>query len=147
MKDRLIEFGKNKNGRIYDKNSYDWGKLEDISNRGMLMGELSHDGEVGTDVLLSNVSHVIKDIEVYDDGIWAEIKILDTESGNILQELKDMDINFDISSRGKGEIVNGKIVMESITAFDFIPRPETSLQKRSKKLNRILERLKNGNVK
>jgi len=61
--------------------------------------------------------------------------------------LKDMDINFDISSRGKGEIVNGKIVMESITAFDFIPRPETSLQKRSKKLNRILERLKNGNVK
>lgn len=142
MKKKLLPFNENKNGRYYDKDSYDWSKIIEKANNGTLLGEISHGGNKTLDVQLSNVTHSIKDIEIYDDGIWGEIEILDTPMGKNIKELKDSGMKFDVSSRANGTVDNnGKVIIGQLASFDLIPHVETSLEKRRKKLNQILKRI------
>jgi len=146
MKENLLPFGRNKNGTIYSKDSCDWSKIKEMSDKNMLMGELRHEaGIYPLDTSFSKISHSINDLEVNDDGIWGDIKILDTSSGRVLQELlKDKDIyNIGISSRFTGKIRNGIVEIDDLYSFDYVYTPQSTLQKRRKKLNRILNRMNN----
>jgi len=87
MKKKLLPFNVNKNGRYYDKDSYDWSKIIEKSNNGSLLGEIIHGGNKTHDIQLFKVTHSIKDIEVYDAGVWGEIEILDTSMGKNIKEL------------------------------------------------------------
>ena len=83
----LLHFGYlNKNNRIYSINSYDWTDIIQKSKNSSLYGELYHPDRF--DISLNNVSHVIRNIEVYRDGIYGEVEILKTFKGKELQILK-----------------------------------------------------------
>ena len=142
MKENLLPFNVNKNGRIYDKDSYDWSKLKDLSDAGTLFGELgTRDESLLFDVSLSRVSHHITDIEVYDDGVYGKINVLDTERGKILKTLLDEDYELGVSSRSTEKIENGITVIDKLISFDYIVSPIPKLESRRKKLNRILNRI------
>jgi len=144
MKENLLPFNINKNGRIYTKDSYDWSKIKELSDKKTLFGELRHDDDILLfDVNLSNVSHLIKNLEVYDDGVYGEIQVLDTEKGKFLRTLLNDkgDYNISISSRGTGTVENGVVKIDNLNGFDYVYSPETILERRRKKLDRILNRM------
>ena len=142
MKENLLPFNVNKNGRIYDKDSYDWSKLKDLSDAGTLFGELgTRDESLLFDVSLSRVSHHITDIEVYDDGVYGKINVLDTERGKILKTLLDEDYELNVSSRATGKVENGITIINKLISFDYIVSPIPKLESRRKKLDRILNKI------
>ena len=145
MKENLLPFGVNKNGRIYDKDSYDWEKIIELSDKKMLWGELGHKDEISQfDVHMSRISHHITDVEIFDDGIYGEINVLDTERGRILKSLLDKDFEINVSSRATGKVVNGITVIDKLFAFDYIVNPIPKMEVRRKKLDRILNKMNNG---
>lgn len=142
----LLHFGYvNKNGRMYTKDSYDWSKIQNLSKQGMLCGELDQPDRC--DVLLSNISHVIKDIEIFEDGVYGEIEILSTPKGNELKTLIDNGIDMVFRPRSTGTVdSNGNVHIDKIYAFDAILASQDSFfnpiiyrRKKLEKLKSIID--------
>jgi len=129
----LIEFGeKNKNGRTYIKKDFmkHLGELNHKAEEGVLLGELNDiesiyknpfsEESINSVVSLKNVSHKITKLKIEDNKLKANIKVLDTPQGKILNGLID---SFVFRPRLIGYVdPNGVVKIEKLISFDAIPK-------------------------
>jgi hypothetical protein len=121
----------NQNGRIYPRDIL----LREIENYKKLVverrahGELDHSNEPVVE--LKNVSHIITDIWMEDNGdVIGEVEVLKTPMGNILRTYIESNVTVGISSRALGSVTNnGRVdVVEDDLHFicwDFVSEPST----------------------
>ena len=121
----------NQNGRIYprhilERETRNYQKFI-LENRAL--GELDHP-ETSV-VELKNVSHVIREATMGEDGVvMGRLELLNTPSGKILQSLVESGIKLGISSRGVGSTVkegDHQVVQEDfqLICFDVVSEPST----------------------
>jgi len=96
---------KNRNGRIYPKNTLAKETnryINEYVNKGRALGELNH--PTGPTVNLDRVSHIVK--ELYENGksIYSKAKVLDTPMGKIVKNLIDEGAHLGVSTRGMGSL-------------------------------------------
>ena len=139
MKKKLIEFNKIKNGIYYDINSCDWNDIINKSKNGLLLGELGYNHIHNSGYInLNNVSHIVKNIQLYQDGIVGDIQILDTQNGKILKELVNNGFKINYSARYNCNVdSNGKIIDAKILSFDAMQVPYDILEIRNQKIKKI----------
>lgn len=121
----------NANGRIYPRDILE----REIENYKKLVverrahGELDHDDDCV--VNLKNVSHIITDIWMENDGtVMGEVEVLNTPMGKILRSFVEDRVTVGISSRAVGSVVNDgecDIVQDDlhIVCWDFVSEPST----------------------
>ena len=92
------------------------------------LGELDHpDSSV---INLVNVSHMVTQIWMEGNDVIGKIKVLNTPSGKVLQELVGAGVKTGISSRGLGSVKeqNGQTIVEDdfqLICFDIVSEPST----------------------
>ena len=120
----------NGNGRVYPHKVL----MKEIKNYSKLvkerraLGELDHPED--SVINLRNASHLVTDIWMEGKDVKGKIKVLDTPSGKVLQELVRADVNVGISSRGMGSVTesNGQTMVEEdfqLICFDMVSEPST----------------------
>jgi hypothetical protein len=120
----------NGNGRVYPHKVL----MKEVENYGKLvkerraLGELDHPED--SVINLKNASHLVTDIWWKDKDVMGKVKVLDTPSGKVLQELVKSGVSLGISSRGMGSVredQGGTIVEEDfqLICFDFVSEPST----------------------
>ena len=120
----------NGNGRVYPHKVL----MKEVENYGKLvkerraLGELDHPED--SVINLKNASHLVTDIWWKDKDVMGKVKVLDTPSGKVLQELVKSGVSLGISSRGMGSVREdhgGTIVEEDfkLICFDFVSEPST----------------------
>jgi hypothetical protein len=72
------------------------------------LGELVNDCYSST-VCLSNVSHLVTDLRVEGNNVVADIQVLKTPKGLVLQDLLDAE-QAEFVTRGLGDLNDGKVV-------------------------------------
>ena len=92
------------------------------------MGELDHPDD--SVINLKNASHLVTDIWWNGNDVMGKVKVLNTPSGQVLQELVKSGVSLGISSRGMGSVSenqNGTIVEDDfqLICFDFVSEPST----------------------
>lgn len=93
------------------------------------LGELDHPED--SVINLKNASHMVTDIWWDGDSVMGKVKVLNTPSGRILQDLVGSGVTLGISSRGLGSVHesnNGQSVVEDdfqLICFDFVSEPST----------------------
>ena len=120
---------KNKNGRIYPKNTLakETGRyITEYVNKGRALGELNH--PTGPTVNLDRVSHIVK--ELYEDGknVYGKAKVLDTPMGKIVKNLIDEGAQLGVSTRGMGSLKSKNGYQEvqedfMLAAIDIVADP------------------------
>lgn len=113
----------NGNGRIYSYDSVDLNDpmLTEMFNQKMLLGELGfpEDGREETD--MHKVSHAITALRKEPDGLYADIDILNTVNGRILNECVNEN-NF--RTRGAGIVKeDGTVVSYMLFGIDYTNNP------------------------
>jgi hypothetical protein len=136
----LIHFGYyDKNGRFYDNENID---LNDLNSR-TIYGELSHPDRF--EVFLGNVSHIIRNFEITKNVLYGNIKVLDTPTGRVLENMIRNGINVVFRPRGEGIVnLDGTIKDYKIYAFDVTPIDKDPFSKamlRRDKINKLLEKI------
>jgi len=120
----------NGNGRVYPHKVL----MKEIKNYEKLvkerrsLGELDHPED--SVINLKNASHLVTDIWMEGKDVKGKIKVLDTPSGKVLQELVRAEVNVGISSRGMGSVTesNGQTMVEDdfqLICFDMVSEPST----------------------
>jgi hypothetical protein len=96
---------KNKNGRLYEKNStrtevarY----IEEMVKTGRAMGELNHPSSA--DVNLERACHLVTELKETDDGFFGKAKVLSTPCGQILRALINDGVRIGMSTRALGSL-------------------------------------------
>ena len=120
----------NGNGRIYPhkvlmKEVENYNKL--VNDRRAL-GELDHPED--SVINLKNASHLVTKIWWQDKDVMGKVKVLDTPSGKVLQELVKSGVSLGISSRGMGSVREdqSQTIVEDdfqLICFDFVSEPST----------------------
>jgi len=93
------------------------------------MGELDH--PESPIVNLSNVSHIIIEMNWDGDNLMGKLEILDTPAGKIARELFKSGVSLGISSRGLGSVKplgEGAVEVQDdfeLVAFDLVSNPST----------------------
>ena len=110
----------NKNGRIYTKECM----KKAIADTKKLIEEKRFLGELEqpqyTDINLSNVSHMITDLRIEENKIVADIQVLKTPKGFLLQEMMDAK-EIEFVQRGLGKIGKDNIVTDyTLIAIDAV---------------------------
>jgi len=123
----FTEIGKkNKNNRIYEEEEVlpHINELKEKVATGKLLGELDHPKDF--DVSLSNVSHVIEDLD-YDSAnkqVKGRIRLLNTSKGKEAQALIEDGIPLHISSRAAGTVgQDGKVKIKKFFTYDLVADP------------------------
>ena len=117
---------KNKNNRIYEEAEVlpHIKELQEKVKTNKLLGELDHPKDF--DISLSNVSHVIEDLE-YDKGkkqVLGRIRLLNTTKGKEAQALVQDGIPLHISSRAAGTVDEaGKVKIKKFFTYDLVADP------------------------
>lgn len=120
---------KNRNGRIYPKNTLAKETsryINEYVNKGRALGELNH--PTGPTVNLDRVSHIVK--ELYEDGknVYGKAKVLDTPMGKIVKNLIDEGAQLGVSTRGMGSLKSKNGYQEvqedfMLAAIDIVADP------------------------
>jgi len=122
----------NGNGRVYPmevltREVKNYSKL--VKERRAL-GELDHPED--SVINLTKASHMVTAIWMEGKDVKGKIRVLDTPSGKVLQELVKANVNVGISSRGMGSVTpldegDGQKVGDDfeLIAFDFVSNPST----------------------
>jgi len=96
---------KNRNGRIYPKNTLakETGRyITEYVNKGRALGELNH--PTGPTVNLDRVSHIVKELNEDGKNVYGKAKVLDTPMGKIVKNLIDEGAQLGVSTRGMGSL-------------------------------------------
>tara|TARA_B000000557_G_scaffold98860_1_gene80078 strand:- start:12875 stop:13474 length:600 start_codon:yes stop_codon:yes gene_type:complete len=120
----------NGNGRVYPQKVL----MREVENYGKLvkerraLGELDHPED--SVINLKNASHLVTDIWWDNKDVMGKVKVLNTPSGKVLQELVNSGVKLGISSRGLGSVhesTGGTIVEDDfqLICFDFVSEPST----------------------
>ena len=117
---------KNKNNRIYEEAEVlpHINELKEKVKTNKLLGELDHPKDF--DISLSNVSHVIEDLD-YDSSkkqVLGRIRLLNTSKGKEAQALIEDGIPLHISSRAAGTVdESGKVKIKKFFTYDLVADP------------------------
>ena len=120
----------NGNGRVYPKKILE----REMKNYAMLikdsraLGELDHPDD--SIINLKNASHMVTDAWWDGNNVMGKVKVLNTPSGKILQQLVNDGVKLGISSRALGSVNESEgqtIVQEDLQliCFDFVSEPST----------------------
>ena len=121
----------NGNGRTYPRKAL----MREVENYKKLvrekraLGELDHPED--SVINLKNASHMVTSVWWDGDSVMGKVKVLNTPSGRILQDLVGSGVTLGISSRGLGSVHesnNGQSVVEDdfqLICFDFVSEPST----------------------
>jgi hypothetical protein len=133
----------NGNGRIYpmevlQREVQNYSKL--VKERRAL-GELDHPED--SVINLSKASHMVTAIWMEGRDVKGKIRVLNTPSGQVLQELVKANVNVGISSRGMGSVTEsaGQTIVEDdfqLICFDMVSEPSTPgafMMKEAKQFN------------
>ena len=117
---------KNKNNRIYEEAEVlpHIQELQAKVKTNKLLGELDHPKDF--DISLSNVSHVIEDLEYDKDKkqVLGRIRLLNTSKGKEAQALIEDGIPLHISSRAAGTVDEaGKVKIKKFFTYDLVADP------------------------
>jgi hypothetical protein len=120
----------NGNGRIYPHKVL----MKEVENYKKLvkerraLGELDHPDD--SVINLKNASHLVTEIWWDGKDVLGKVKVLDTPSGKVLQELVKSGVSLGISSRGMGSVSENhdRTIVEDdfqLICFDFVSEPST----------------------
>ena len=120
----------NGNGRVYPRKILE----REMKNYQMLvkdsraLGELDHPDD--SVINLKNASHMVTDCWWDGHNVMGKVKVLNTPSGKILQQLVSDGVKLGISSRALGSVneSNGQTVVQEdlqLICFDFVSEPST----------------------
>ena len=120
----------NGNGRIYPHSVL----MNEVKNYQKLvkekraLGELDHPED--SVINLRNASHIVTACWMEGKNVMGKIQVLNTPSGQILQELVRGGVSIGISSRGMGSVTesNGQTIVEDdfqLICFDVVSDPST----------------------
>jgi hypothetical protein len=117
---------KNKNNRIYEEAEVlpHINELKEKVKTNKLLGELDHPKDF--DISLSNVSHVIEDLNYDSDKkqVLGRIRLLNTSKGKEAQALIEDGIPLHISSRAAGTVdEQGKVKIKKFFTYDLVADP------------------------
>lgn len=121
----------NGNGRIYPRQVL----MREVETYTKLvkerraLGELDHPED--SVINLKNASHLVTECWWDGDDVMGKVQILNTPSGQVLQELVRSGVKLGISSRGMGSVheSNGQTIVEDdfqLICFDFVSEPSTT---------------------
>ena len=120
----------NGNGRIYPMEVL----RREVNNYSKLVKERRALGELDPPddsvITLARASHMVTQIWMEGKDVMGKIKVLDTPSGKVLQELVRANVNVGISSRGMGSVREsaGQTIVEDdfqLICFDMVSEPST----------------------
>ena len=121
---------KNGNGRVYPHNVMvrEVKNYQKLIKENRALGELDHPDD--SVINLKNVSHTVTDMWMEGNKVMGKIKVLNTPSGKILQELVNGGITVGVSSRGMGSVSEsqGNTIVEDdfqLICFDMVSEPST----------------------
>ena len=120
----------NGNGRVYPRKILE----REMQNYQMLvkdrraLGELDHPDD--SIINLKNASHMVTEAWWDGNDVMGKVKVLNTPSGKILQQLVDDGVKLGISSRALGSVneSEGQTVVQEdlqLICFDFVSEPST----------------------
>ena len=117
---------KNKNNRIYEEAEVlpHINELKEKVKTNKLLGELDHPKDF--DISLSNVSHVVEDLNYDRDKkqVLGRIRLLNTSKGKEAQALIEDGIPLHISSRAAGTVDEaGKVKIKKFFTYDLVADP------------------------
>jgi predicted transcriptional regulator len=92
------------------------------------LGELDHPDD--SVINLKNASHLVTECWMDGNNVMGKLRVLNTPSGKILQELVKDGVSIGISSRGMGSVTesNGHTTVEDdfqLICFDMVSEPST----------------------
>jgi hypothetical protein len=92
------------------------------------LGELDHPDD--SVINLKNASHMVTDVWWDGPSVMGKVQVLNTPSGQILQQLVNDGVKLGISSRGLGSVTEsqGRTIVEDdfqLICFDFVSEPST----------------------
>ncbi len=132
----------NGNDRIYTTNVCDiiikdFYKIK--NSNGVVFGELDHPDSF--EISMNNISHTVNDMWIENNILMAEITILNTEKGKLLEEQYE---NMVFSSRSAGAVdpLTKQVIIQNFLTIDAIDCEKDAYYKqrvREKKLKRILK--------
>ena len=86
-----------------------------------IYGELNHPDNLNID--LNNVSHIITEMRVDGTNAMGKAKILNTPKGQIVKAILEGGGKLGVSSRGSGNVVEGKVNTFSLVTVDIVAQP------------------------
>ena len=130
IKGIVADFKPNRNGRIYPREL--WEKVinseyvKEMMASKCLFGENNHPFDDRVEIDLNNVSHCIHSLNIEGDSVIAELDLLPTPAGEIINKLIDYGSSIGVSSRGAGSVnEDGTVDPDDYQffTFDLVPRP------------------------
>jgi hypothetical protein len=130
----IADFKANRNGRVYSRQLWENVLNSDYIKEQLacecLLGEANHPIEDDRmEIDLTKITHAVRNIKINSDGVSADIDILDTPDGKIIDTLVKYGTKIGISSRGIGEIGrNGEVDPNTYNCytFDLVCRPSVA---------------------
>ncbi len=120
----------NGNGRVYPPRvlQREIKNYEKLVKERRALGELDHPDD--SVINLKNASHMVTEVWMDGNAVMGKVRVLNTPSGKILQELVNDGVKLGISSRGMGSVSesNGQTIVEDdfqLICFDFVSEPST----------------------
>jgi hypothetical protein len=120
----------NGNGRVYPHRVLmrEMKNYQKLVKERRALGELDHPED--SVINLKNASHMITEVWWDNKSVMGKVKVLNTPSGKILQELVNDGVKLGISSRGMGSVTEsaGQTIVEDdfqLICFDFVSEPST----------------------
>lgn len=93
-----------------------------IKEGAFIMGELNHPDNLSID--LKNVSHIITEAWMDGNNAVGKCKVLDTPSGQIVQNLINGGVKLGVSSRGTGNVTTEGVVEDfAFVTLDIVAQP------------------------
>lgn len=130
IKGIVADFKPNRNGRVYPREL--WEKVinseyvQEMMRSKCLFGEANHPFDDRVEIDLNNVSHCIHDMRIEGDSVVAELDLLPTPAGELIDKLIDYGSRIGVSSRGAGSVnEDGSVNPDDYQffTFDLVPRP------------------------
>ena len=129
----VADFKPNRNGRVYPRDL--WEKVinseyvKEMMSSKCLFGEANHPFDDRVEIDLNNVSHAINKLWIDGDSVMAELDLLPTPAGEIINKLIDYGSSIGVSSRGAGSVTSdGSVDPDDYQffTFDLVPRPSVA---------------------
>ena len=121
----------NGNGRVYPRAvlTREMETYTKLVKERRALGALDHPDD--SVINLKNASHLVTDCWWDGSDVMGKVQILNTPSGQVLQELVKSGVKLGISSRGRGSVheSNGQTIVEDdfqLICFDFVSEPSTT---------------------
>lgn len=133
IKGVVADFKPNRNGRVYPRAL--WERVinseyvKEMMSSKCLFGENNHPFDDRVEIDLNNVSHCIHNMWIEGDSVIAELDLLPTPAGEIINKLIDYGSKIGVSSRGAGSVTaDGNVDPDDYQffTFDLVPRPSVA---------------------